>query len=117
MVMRFKATTFNLRLNVDSDKHNAWPYRVQAVKTFIEEEQPLIIGTQEVLDGMLDDLSKALPHYHHFGLTRRQHEEASAILYNHQQLEVKESGTFWLSKTPTIPNSSDFNSACIRVCS
>lgn len=114
--MKFKITTFNLRLNVSSDKENAWPHRVNAIVRFINDANPLVIGTQEITDDMLGDLTKNLPNYDYISLTRRQHEEASTIFYNSDTLEFKEGGTFWLSKTPYVPNSRDFNSACVRVC-
>ncbi len=114
--MQFNITTFNLRLNTVTDKENAWPYRLNSVLHYINSVTPLIFGTQEVLDDMLIDLNNHLPKYSHIGVTRKQHEEANAIFYNHDILEIKESGTFWLSKTPDIPNSKYFNSACIRIC-
>jgi len=114
--MQFKITTFNLRYNTPKDLENAWPNRVNGVIQFIKKTNPLIMGTQEVLDNMLVDLDKYLSNYAHIGLTRKQGEEASAIFYNHDVLEVKESGTFWLSKTPVIPDSRDFDSLCLRVC-
>ncbi|MDF2699490.1 MAG: endonuclease, partial [Haloplasmataceae bacterium] len=114
--MLFKITTFNLRLNVSSDKENAWPYRVNSVVKYIDDTNPFIIGTQEVTDRMLSDLTIQLPKYDHIGLTRVQNEEASSIFYNKEVLEVKEYGTFWLSKTPEVPNSKHYNSACVRIC-
>lgn len=114
--MQFKVTTFNLRYNTPKDQKNAWPNRVDSVIQYINVTKPHIIGTQEILDNMLNDLDKNLTNYSHIGLTRKQGQEASVIFYNHDILEVKESGTFWLSRTPEIPNSRDYDSFCVRVC-
>lgn len=114
--MKFNITTFNLRLNHSADKENAWPYRIQSVVKYIENSKPLIIGTQEVLDGMLSDLTSNLPNYSYIGISRKQNEEYNPIFFDNTVLECKESATFWLSKTPYIPNSVDFDSACIRIC-
>ena len=114
--MQFKVMTFNLRLNIESDGKNAWPYRVDSVGKYLRKERPLILGTQEVLDGMLEDLVKHLPDYSYVGVTRRESEEATPIFYDRQQLDCKASGTFWLSKTPDIPDTVDFDSAFTRIC-
>jgi|SRR5690554_564791 len=114
--MQFKITTFNLRLNHINDKENAWGYRLNSVIKYIKTTKPLILGAQEVLDGMLNDLSNNLEDYKYIGLTRKQNEEANPIFYNKKILDCRESGTFWLSRSPNIPNTIDFASACIRIC-
>lgn len=114
--MEFQVMTFNLRLNINSDGPFAWPYRRKAVVEYLRQISPLIIGAQEVLDGMLEDLKQELPEYTPLGVTRREGEEATPILYKSHLLECKAYGTFWLSKTPDIPNSIDFNSAFPRIC-
>lgn len=114
--MILKIATFNIRLNTSSDNENAWPYRKYSVIKFFNEYQPLIFGTQEVLDDQLTDLVNGLPNYHYIGINRRQHEEGNYIFYNKDLIECKEACTFWLSETPYIPNSVSYNSCCIRIC-
>ncbi len=114
--MLMKVTTFNLRLNHVQDKENAWPYRLKSVLEYINTTKPLVLGAQEVLDDMLNDLKGNLPDYSFVGVTRKEREEANPIFYQHEILELKEYGTFWLSNTPDVPNSVDFDSACIRIC-
>jgi len=114
--MLYEFMTFNMRCNTPVDGKQAWPYRRQAVFDFIQEKKPLIIGTQEVTQDMKDDIEQALTHYQTIGVARTANDESNLILYDKNELICIESGTFWLSKTPQIPDSIDFDSACVRIC-
>ena len=114
--MEYKIMTFNMRINLDSDGKNSWPYRLSSVSQFFEEKQPLIIGAQEVSNEMSDGVLKLSPNYYSFGLPRTTEGEATPILYNKDLLYLIEGGTFWLSETPTIPDSISFGAAYHRIC-
>ena len=108
--------TFNLRINVASDGHNSWPYRYHSVSKFIRDQKPLVVGTQEVSSKMQDDLKPQLQDYTFFGVPRNPNEESNTLLFDHTQLNLMTGGTFWLSETPSLPFSSNPDSACVRIC-
>lgn len=41
--------------------------------------------------------------------------EYNAILFRRDQLRVEESGTFWLSETPSVPGSRSWDAGCVRI--
>lgn len=109
--------TFNLRLNVASDKENAWPNRKEMVKDLIQYHDFDIFGVQEALVGQMSDLSE-MSEYSHIGVGRDDGKtggEFSAIFYKHKKYQVIKSGTFWLSSTPNKP-SKGWDAAYIRIC-
>jgi endonuclease/exonuclease/phosphatase family metal-dependent hydrolase len=97
---------------------NAWSYRSQKVSKLIQQHQPLVFGTQEGLLHMLEDIEKDLAEYSWIGEGRRggKTDEFCAIFYQETQLEVVESGQFWLSEQPTVPNSISWESDFPRIC-
>jgi endonuclease/exonuclease/phosphatase family metal-dependent hydrolase len=116
--MKFFTMTFNLRVHVESDGHNAWPNRVRSAGAAIANSGAAWIGTQEGTVAMLQDLQAQLPGYEWVGSGRSADlgGEYCAIFYNKEELEVKESGQFWLSETPEQPGSSSWDSGCPRIC-
>ncbi|MFU8793414.1 MAG: endonuclease/exonuclease/phosphatase family protein [Acholeplasmataceae bacterium] len=112
----YRFMTFNLRINVSSDGSNSWPYRYHSVSRLIRDQKPLVVGTQEVLLSMQEDLKPQLPDYTFFGVPRKPNEESNTIIYNHHLLDLVTGGTFWLSETPSKPFSSNPDSACVRIC-
>lgn len=110
--------TFNLRVNVESDGTNAWPFRVKKVAEVIKQQQPLIFGTQEGKIDMLNDLSKELPNYKWIGQGRfgGNEDEFCAIFYKHSEVKLKETEDFWLSETPSMPGSKSWESSLPRMC-
>ncbi|MCO5578516.1 hypothetical protein L7F22_032359 [Adiantum nelumboides] len=67
------------------------------------------------LQSQLEDLSRALPGYGHFGLSRKglsdSSDEHCSVFYNMEQVEQTEGGTFWLSESPSIPASTSWGAA------
>jgi len=109
--------TYNLRLNVASDKENAWPNRKEMVKDLIRYHEFDIFGVQEALSGQMKDLEE-LTEYSHVGVGRNDGKdggEYSAIFYNNKKYQVLKSGNFWLSPTPEKP-SKGWDAAYIRIC-
>jgi len=75
---------------------------------------------QEVLKGQLNDLEERLPAYKWLGVGRddgKTKGEYSPILYHAEKFELLESNTFWLSETPQVPGSKDWDAAITRICS
>lgn len=101
-----RAMTYNIRLDLASDGANAWPHRSDMVAEVIRHEAPDIIGMQEVLLHQKNDLQTALPDYTFIGVGRDDGVDAgefSPLGWRRDRFDVVDSGTFWLSLTPTVP--------------
>ncbi|WP_349408487.1 endonuclease/exonuclease/phosphatase family protein [Pseudalkalibacillus sp. SCS-8] len=116
--MELKAMTFNLRVDLPQDGKNAWAHRKDKVKHMLGKHRPLIIGTQEGTLPMLKDISHLLPDYQWLGEGRRGglEDEFCAIFYRGEELEVLNSGQFWLSEQPDVPGSISWDSDFPRIC-
>ncbi|WBV55767.1 endonuclease/exonuclease/phosphatase family protein [Chryseobacterium daecheongense] len=113
-----KVMSFNIRLQVESDKENAWTERKQDVQDLLMYYHPDYFGVQEVLPEQMKDLKKGLQNYNYVGVGRddgKEEGEFSAIFYDNERLQVVKSDTFWLSETPDKP-SRGWDAACNRVC-
>lgn len=111
--------TFNIRYGSADDGANAWDLRKETVADAIRKYGPDIVGTQECLSFQAQYLDDALPGYEHFGMGRNADGsgERMEIFYRTDKLAPIETGHFWLSKTPDVPGSRDWNSANIRMVS
>lgn len=113
-----KVMSFNIRLNVDSDKENSWPNRKQDVEDLLTYYHPDYFGVQEALPGQMKDLKSGLKNYDYIGVGRddgKEQGEFSAIFYDTGKLQAIKSGTFWLSETPEKP-SKGWDAALNRIC-
>ena len=114
--------TFNIRyLKQDEKKPNHWDQRKQLVTDAIKEFDADILGLQEVLHQQLQDITADLPGYTAFGVGRddgKTRGEYSPILFrsNRFQRDKQESGTFWLSDTPTRAGSKSWGNKLPRIC-
>ena len=116
--MPLKAMTFNIRNPGDRGPH-AWSHRRFRVVEILRQEAADIVGTQEGHDWQNEELVDALPQYERVGVSREDGElegEQCAILYDRSRFRFVDSGTFWLSETPTVPGSRSWGSACTRIC-
>ncbi|MCD9619259.1 endonuclease/exonuclease/phosphatase family protein [Chryseobacterium gleum] len=110
--------SFNIRLNVESDKDNAWPKRKQDVADLLTYYHPDYFGVQEALPEQMKDIKAGLKNYDYIGVGRddgKEKGEFSAIFYDTNRLDVVKSGTFWLSETPEKP-SKGWDAALNRIC-
>ncbi|MBB6333363.1 endonuclease/exonuclease/phosphatase family metal-dependent hydrolase [Chryseobacterium sediminis] len=110
--------SFNIRLNVESDKDNAWPKRKQDVADLLTYYHPDYFGVQEALPEQMKDIKTGVKNYDYIGVGRddgKEKGEFSAIFYDINKLEVIKSGTFWLSETPEKP-SKGWDAALNRIC-
>lgn len=111
--------SFNIRLNVASDKENAWTERKQDVADLLTYYHPDYFGVQEALPEQMKDIKNGLKNYDYVGVGRddgKEKGEFSAIFYDTNRLSVVKSGTFWLSETPETP-SKGWDAALNRICS
>lgn len=116
--MELLVMTFNLRVDVKDDGLNAWGNRAKKVSTMIKKHQPAVIGTQEGLLRMLQEMETDLPNYKWIGEGRQggMKDEFCAIFYRSDVLECMEYGQFWLSENPNEPGSKSWGSDLPRIC-
>lgn len=109
--------TYNIRLDTENDRGNAWPHRRDFLADQVRYHLPDVLGTQEGLPHQIDWLDENLTEYAYVGEGRRGGHagEYSAIFYNRHRLRVKDSGTFWLSDTPDQV-STGWDAALPRIC-
>ncbi|MEM6286339.1 MAG: endonuclease/exonuclease/phosphatase family protein [Bacteroidota bacterium] len=110
-----RVQSFNLRLNLESDGDDAWPFRREAAVAILAEAD--VVGVQEALPDMLADIDAALPAYARLGVGRQADGggEFSAIYYRTARLAPLADGTFWLSETPAVPGSQSWDAALPRI--
>ena len=115
-----KVMTYNIRYDTPADGVNQWPKRANKVVALIQKYDPDILGIQEALQHQVQDLVKNLPQYQFVGVGRddgKTKGEFSAILYKSDRLTVLRQNTFWLSQTPDVPGSKDWDAAITRIAS
>lgn len=114
---KIRIMTFNIRVNVQYDSLNAWPYRKEHVASMILFHHADIVGIQEGLFEQVNDLSECLPDYNWFGVGRddgKKEGEFSAVFYVKKRFTLLLDSTFWLSETPGIPGRG-WDAACTRI--
>lgn len=114
-----RVMTYNVRYETSSDGVNRWSVRKHNVFKLIRNHAPDVVGFQEVLRGQLYDLNAALPMYHHYGVGDRNGRgtgEFAPIYYRADRFDRLDNGTFWLSKTPSVPGSQGWDAAAPRIC-
>lgn len=113
-----KIMSFNIRLQIESDKENAWTERKQDALDLLSYYHPDYFGVQEALPEQMKDIKNGLKNYDYVGVGRddgKEKGEFSAIFYDTNKLQVLKSGTFWLSETPETP-SKGWDAALNRIC-
>lgn len=112
--------TYNLRYAnaTDSARGNGWGQRYPVIAQIIRFQDLDIVGTQEGLYPMLNDLVDSLPGYKWLGVGRNGGEkgEHSAIFYKAGKFKLLKSGNFWLSPTDTEHPNVGWDAALTRIC-
>lgn len=116
--LEFVIMSFNLRYWNETDGEHGWPERRDSVAELIRQQNPLILGTQEGLPSMLEDLDQRLPAYGRIGEGRWAggENEYNAVYFRRDAVEVLRWGQFWLSETPSVPASRSWDSSLPRIC-
>src|SRR5699024_5287481 len=112
--------SFNLRYANPNDTGNLWSQREPIVVNLIQFHDFDILGTQEGLIDMLNDLSRDLKKYDRYGIGRDDGKDAgehSAIYYKKDKFSLLDSGDFWLSETPDKPSKGWNSTCCNRIAS
>lgn len=115
-----RVLSFNLRYANAGDKENrSWTVRRDLAAQLVQQDRSDLIGYQEALRPMLDDMAQRVPGYQEIGVGREDgltKGEYSAIWIKKERFDVQESGTFWLSETPEVPNSKHWGNQITRIC-
>ena len=111
--------TFNLRFENDQDGSNAWNYRRHLVVKLIEQYSPDILGTQEGRLSQLDYLEERLSGYVIHAPSRVLDNTCQypTLFFKKDLFRIVEGDEFWLSKTPEIHRSKNWDSAFPRMLS
>ncbi len=109
--------TFNIRFENDRDGQNAWAHRKDLVIRVIKRYKPDIIGTQE---GRWVQLLYLKDHLSPYALHAPDRVIDSTCQYptlfiRKDSLHIMDGEEFWLSKTPKIHRSKDWDSAFPRM--
>lgn len=115
-----KIMTFNLRFENDRDGENAWRYRRDIAVDLIRSHAPSILGTQEGTFNQLSYLKEQLPDYAihvPHGRVLDEKSQYPTLFYRKDRFEALEAGELWLSTTPTVHLSKDWDSAFPRMMS
>ncbi|WP_035610347.1 endonuclease/exonuclease/phosphatase family protein [Haloferula sp. BvORR071] len=115
-----RVLTYNLRYITSGDKGElAWTARRDQAAELIKNDAADIVGIQEGLPPMMNDLADRLPGYAVIGVGREDgvdQGEYAALLVKADRFRIQESGTFWLSDTPEICNSCTWGNTVTRIC-
>lgn len=115
-----KVMTYNIRYATEQDGVNAWSKRKNKVFDLLKKYDPDILGVQEALLGQIEDITANLPDYEYVGVGRDDGKtggEFSALLLKKGKYTILEQSTFWLSESPEVPGSKDWDAAITRVAS
>jgi endonuclease/exonuclease/phosphatase family metal-dependent hydrolase len=111
---------YNLRYITSGDTgERAWTARRDQAAALIRDDKADLVGIQEGLPEMMNDLTDRVDGYAVVGVGREDgidRGEYSAILVNTRRFRIQESGTFWLSDTPDVPNSRTWGNTVTRIC-
>jgi len=114
-----RAMSYNIRFDCPSDGPFRWVHRSHMVSSMVLFHKADIVGMQEVLLHQLQDLDTMFKNnYKWVGAGREDGAmggEFVPIFYKASKLELLDSGSFWLSETPTVPGSRSWGSACPRM--
>ena len=115
-----RVLSFNIRYQNSGDKENrSWDVRKELAAKLVTEDKADLIGYQEALRPQLDDLAQRVSGYEEIGVGRddgKTKGEYSPLWIKKDRFAVVESGTFWLSETPDVPNSKSWGNQITRIC-
>lgn len=113
-----RVMTYNIRYNNPGDGPSAWPYRKDQLASLIRFVDADVVGLQEALRGQVDDLERLLPEYAWTGVGRDDGADAgefTPVFYRRDRIEIRDTGTMWLSETPEVVGSRGWDAALPRI--
>jgi endonuclease/exonuclease/phosphatase family metal-dependent hydrolase len=114
-----RVMTFNLRFENDQDGPNNWIHRRDLVVEIISKYKPAILGTQEGKWSQLSYLCENLPDYEPVmpGRAPDKKIQCPTLFFRKKDISIEAGRDFWLSKTPEVHLSKDWDSAFPRMIS
>ncbi len=114
-----RVMTFNIRFENDQDGANVWRYRRDLVVRLIEKYEPDILGTQEGRVSQLSFLEGRLAHYKMHAPSRVLDDTCQypTLFFHKKRFRIIRGEEFWLSKTPKVHRSKNWDSAFPRMVS
>ncbi|MBE6695845.1 MAG: endonuclease/exonuclease/phosphatase family protein [Ruminococcaceae bacterium] len=104
--MKFKVMTFNLRSEWKDEGKYSFPFRRDAMCTFLKREKPDIVGCQESVPLIRRYLAENLPEYEFLAVDANEKlRNDVAIAYRRDKFDLFGLEQFWVSPTPNIPYS------------
>ncbi len=113
-----RVATFNLRRDGLWPGRNRWEARKSLIARMILESGASVVGVQELLPHMREDLLGRLAGFGSWGESRMKHQtgEHSDILVDTRQWNTVSHRTFWLSKRPEQAASRAYFAFFPRIC-
>jgi endonuclease/exonuclease/phosphatase family metal-dependent hydrolase len=113
-----KVMTLNLRYDNPGDSLNAWSKRISIVSKFLKDENPDLLGMQEVLYQQYEQLDSVLKEYSSIGVGRGDGAKAgemNPVFFRKDRFDMVRTKTFWLSETPEVPGSMAWGAGLPRI--
>jgi endonuclease/exonuclease/phosphatase family metal-dependent hydrolase len=113
-----RVMSFNIRYGTARDGENHWDKRREFLLETIRQFDPDLLGTQETLEFQRDYLAEQLDGFQAVGVGRddgKEQGEMTALLFRTSRFELLDKGHFWLSETPDVPGSKDWDAAITRM--
>ncbi|MDH3592430.1 MAG: endonuclease/exonuclease/phosphatase family protein [Planctomycetota bacterium] len=111
--LRLEVMSFNIRWDVPGrDGANEWARRRTQVYELLRDPDLDVVGLQEATPGQLADIRAAVPALEAHSADPVMN--GIAILYRRDRFRLAQSGAFWFSPTPDVPESRDWSSATRR---
>lgn len=108
--------TFNVRLDVESDRPNHWQARRPLVEMLLQLYPADVLAFQEVMPNQHTDLVAMLPDFAWEGRGREPAGDGEGVytFWNRRRLQVEKQETFYLSESPTRPGRA-WDAGCPRI--
>jgi len=113
-----RVMSFNIRYGTADDGDNHWDKRREFLAETIQKFDPDLLGTQETLGFQKEFLARKLDGYTVVGVGRddgREQGEMAALFFRTSRFVQLESGHFWLSETPDVPGSKNWDASITRM--
>jgi len=112
-----RIVTFNIRNGLAPDGSDHWELRKELVADLFRDLDPDILALQEPFGFQMDFVSSVLSGHDRYGVGRgRDDGEYCGLFTRRSRVQVRNSGTFWLSDTPAVPGSTSWGNTIPRIC-
>ncbi|MGI5893527.1 MAG: endonuclease/exonuclease/phosphatase family protein [Candidatus Merdivicinus sp.] len=119
MSQAIKVASFNLKHDSFLARKNAWQYRRELISELIRQSNAAIIGVQELIPSMREDIMARLSNCYSIrglGRSKNLEDEQSAILFKNDNVKICSDKIFWLSKHPEKLGSRAYYAFFPRIC-